>query len=143
MKDMDFVRRVLAAFDGFNGADPDDLFWRVDSQYAPVTFFARCNDLFDWGTADLQEITPENIEEMERATTECRALDPVHGVLVATTLFCCRVVGSRPQGACYDSIDPKFWPLLDNCGPEREVDMMNPKAHPNQRGVVVKDPRPA
>lgn len=128
-----FVRRVLAVYDGFDGPEAGgDLWWRVDGEYAPVTFFAICNDLFWWGTADLEAITPDNVGALERAMADCRSIDPVVGVCEGTGLFCCRVRGLRPQGVAYPK-DERFWPLFDACGPERVVDFGNPKPHPSQR----------
>mgnify|MGYP001473367429 CR=1 FL=1 len=45
----------------------DSLFWRTDGTYAPITLFIRCNDLFYWAMADLEEITPENVRELALA----------------------------------------------------------------------------
>lgn len=132
-----FVRRVLAVYDGFDGPDGSELWWRTDGEYAPVTMFAMCNDLFFWGSADLEKITPENVVELERAVEDCKKVDEVVGVCEATSLFCCRVRGMRPQGAAYPK-DKKFWPLFDACGPEREVGLGNPKGHPNESVVEEK-----
>lgn len=131
-----FVRRVLAVYDAFDGPEAGgELFWRVDGEYAPVSFFAICNDLFHWATADLEPITPENVGELEGAVADCRAVDDVAGVCNATALFCCRARGMRPQGAAYPK-DERFWPLFDACGPERPSDALafgNPNTHPRDR----------
>jgi hypothetical protein len=142
VKDMEFVRRVLAIFNGFHGQDGENLHFRVDGKYAPVSFFVNCNDAFWWGCADGEEITPENVGEMERALADCLALDkeldrpPGRGVyagIYADVLFCCRVRKMRPQGATYDHLPKELWPLLDACGPPREVTPGNPKPHPSER----------
>jgi len=54
MSDKDFICIVL---DLYARADlHDELWWRTDGQYAPVTFFAMCSDFFDWATADCEPI---------------------------------------------------------------------------------------
>ncbi len=132
MKDLAFILRVFKAFDDWCGADKDSLFWRTDGEYAPISFFVNCNDLFYWGTADTEDLTPENIGILEQTTVDCRAVDPVIGCLRATDLFCCRIRRERMQGACYQHLDQKYWPLFDACGPVREVNMVNPRQHPSE-----------
>lgn len=136
MTDFAFVLRVLAAFDAWDGADKDDLWWRTDGEYAPVTFLLNCNDVFWWGTADCERVTPETVSVLEQATKDLRAVDPVCGGIYAGLLYCCRARGMRPQGAYYDHLDAKYWPLFDAAGPPREVNMTNPKKHPSDRHPV-------
>lgn len=124
-----FARRVLEAFNALDGADKDRLWWRTDAEYAPITWLVQCNDLFYWGSADCETITPDNIAELERAVTDCRAVDEAVGELEAVDLFCCRINKTRPQGASYPK-DQRFWPLFDACGPERAVGLGNPRPHP-------------
>ena len=130
---MDFLVRVLAAFDDWTGADREDLWWRTDGEYAPATFFVRCDDAFWWGAADLERLTPENVAVLEQATRDCRAAEPTVGSCYAGLLFCCRVRRMRPQGAMYDHVDKAVWPLLDAAGPPRAVDAGNPRKHPSDR----------
>lgn len=101
------------------------VWWRCDGERAPITFFVGCNDLFAWGTADAEPLTPQNIGELERAIADVRATGSLSAS--APDLFCCRMRGMRPQGAAYPKLAPAVWPLLDACGPERVVDVLNPK----------------
>lgn len=119
----DFVLRVLRVF-AFDYCR--DVFWRADGEYAPVTFMAICSDVFSWGCADCETITPENIEELERAFADTKAADPQLGGILATSLFCARVRKMRPQGAVYKSLPASLWPLFDACGPERTVGPEDP-----------------
>ena len=132
-----FVRRVLAIYDGFDGPTADgELWWRTDGEYAPVSFFAICNDQFWWASADLEPITPENVHLLEQAVADCRAVDPVTGVCDATALFYCRARGMRPQGAFYGNLNKELWHLFDEAGPPRETDrgaFGNPAQHPSER----------
>lgn len=48
----EFVREVLALFNAFQGPFCHDLWWRMDAQYAPITFLVSCNDFFWWATGD-------------------------------------------------------------------------------------------
>ena len=75
----------------------DDLFWRVDSEYAPITMMVSCSDVFAWGCADCETITDENIDDLEKAYID----DPDNGA----ALFCARLRGMRPQGFYYQYID--------------------------------------
>lgn len=111
------VMRILSAtaFDNCN-----DIFWRVDGEYSPLTIFVNCNDLFWWATAELEAVTVDNIDIFERAYRDSLH----HGGM----LFCCRVRGMRPQGAYYKYLDNVDHPLFDACGPERKPGYGNPHA---------------
>lgn len=121
---LEFVLRVLRqsmeTFDGYH-----EIWWRTDEpEYAPITFFARCNDLFYWACADCEDVTPDNIGEMESATADVLAVlaeDSSKAYLYATALFCCRIRKMRPQGAWYRGVDPRVVPLFDDAGPERDA----------------------
>lgn len=126
----DFMHRVLAVF-AFDNTE--DLWWRTDGEYAPVTFFALCNDLFAWGTADLERITPEDLPLLEQAAADVRPLVPMLNNV--GELYCARKRGQRPQGAAYKFIPEVLWPLFDACGPERETGMLNPKQQPETTEV--------
>lgn len=129
---LEFIMRVLrtTAFENC-----DDIWWRTDDEYAPLTLFVNCSDVFCWGTADAEEVTPENVAIMEQAYADCRAADPRSGYIYGSMLFCARVRGMRPQGAAYPGEDHKaLWPLFDACGPERTIEMGNPRPQPKSSG---------
>lgn len=128
----DFVLRVLRLFDEWDGLEQDNLWWRTDGEYAPVTFLVNCNDAFWWATADSERITPDNVAVLEQSLADCKAYSP-NGRSHADLLFCCRVRGMRPQGATYKHIEQALWPLFDAAGPPRETDRKpfgNPTPHP-------------
>jgi len=115
----------------------DMLFVRVDGEYAPFTCFVNCNDLFYWACADGEAVTPENIDELERAWEDIRpyydksvrALRKEPGESypwisssLAVLLFCARVRKMRPQGAYYDAFPPGIREMFDAAGPSREGD---------------------
>lgn len=142
-----FIQSVLAIGDGFNdwGDLWESLWWRTDGEYAPVRFFVNCSDLFWWGTADAETLTPENLPELFKAVRDVRA---VHGVdcgssdllkmghekgvkddlwnnhynagSIGALLFCCRARKMRPQRPYWKHIDEKILPLFLACGPERD-----------------------
>lgn len=116
-----FVFRVLNLF--CKEDSHDILFWRVDD--GEIRFFVNCNDIFDWASADLEEITPENIIELEKAVADVKAMGS-NETYEAFYLFCARMRKRRPQGAAYPS-DRKLWPLFDAVGPERSLGLGNPK----------------
>jgi hypothetical protein len=108
------VLRLVSKYDIY-----DSLFWNSKPQ-----FFMNVNDDFWWGTADLEEITTANIDALEQAITDCEKVSDV-GSVYAPMLFAARIRGIRPQGASYPP-ERELWPLLDACGPEREVEFGNP-----------------
>jgi len=95
----------------------EDLWWRCDGKYAPITFFINCNDLFYWGTANLEEINMDNLAMLEQAKRDCEKIDKLLGSLYIDQLFCCRCRGMRPQRAAYPK-DKRFRALFDACGQE-------------------------
>lgn len=122
-----FYQRVMDAV-AFDNCEM--IWWRTDTEYAPITFFVNCNDLFWWATSDAETVTPENIHLLEESIKDVEAVDDISEL--AGDLFCCRSRKMRPQGAAY-SKDKRFWPLFDACGPDRDIDkgpFGNPKKHP-------------
>lgn len=104
-KPQDFTTEVLKFF-----ADNDIreyLFWTQD-----LRFFVLCNDLFHWGSSDMEPLTKENLPELVRACQEAGDDGPL--------LFCARRRGMRPQAAMYQHLDEKNWPLFDTAGPDRK-----------------------
>jgi hypothetical protein len=124
----DFVLRVLKAFEFDN---TDSLWWRFDGD--KVRLFAQCSDFFEWGTADLEEILPEDVDLLEQCVKDVIELDRTN--MYAGELFAARKRKQRPQGACYKNLPESLWPLFDACGPERERSLTNPKAQPPSSSV--------
>jgi hypothetical protein len=121
-----FILRLLRALAPNNC---DNIHWRTDGEFAPVTFFLNTNDLFDWGSADSEEITPDNIEILESAMADCKTVDPNGGDIYGYMLFAARVNKMRPQNAAYPKEHPEICKLLDEAGPERPVALGNPRKH--------------
>lgn len=92
----------------------DSIWWRTDSQYAPITFFVRCNDFFWWATADCEPLTMENISILRQALLDVGVDNEDWGYL----LFCARARKKRPQNPAYPK-DEHLKKLFDACGPER------------------------
>jgi len=105
----DLILRILTAVAMYNCSD---IFWRIDGEYAPITIFANCNDLFYWGCADAEEITEDNIDIFEQSYKDSED----NGV----ELFCCRVRKMRPQEPYYKYINENEHHLFNECGPERK-----------------------
>lgn len=141
VSDVEFIRDVLSLGDGFNDTGDlwESVWWRTDDEYAPVTFFVTCNDLFYWATADCEKLTPENIGMLKQAVVDVRTAMGVpggewprgrdfkdgwdewwHAGGRAAELFCARVRKMRPQRPCYKAIPDALKPLFDACGPERD-----------------------
>ena len=120
----EFFLRVFRIFSETNCGN-EGLWWRTDDTYAPVTFLVNCSDTFFWGTADCVPLTPENIDIMEQAVADCKAVPSEDKHLArkyAETLFCARIRGMRPMRLAYPSQCPEILPLFDACGPERTVE---------------------
>lgn len=103
--------------------------WYPEAKEHPIRCFVNCNDFFYWGTADGEEVTPENIDVLEEAfreVVETPEVDIYYESYWGAMVFCCKMRGMRPQGACYPS-KKYLWPLFDVCGPEREINLVNPK----------------
>lgn len=120
--------RVTGGYD-----DHASWFWRMDGNR--VKLFANCSDIFDWGCADGEEITPENIGQLRAAYADCKAVEGYVGTCYGAELFCARVRQMRPQGAYYEGMSPAIAALFDACGPLREVGLGNPKKHPSEVGA--------
>lgn len=139
---LDVLIRVLMAV---AKADAHDLiWWRNYGEYsgavdpAPIAIFAVCSDVFEWATADCEQITESNIECFEKSlqdVLETSGGDPTWGA----ALFAARVRGMRPQGASYPT-DRRLWPLFDWCGPERQLDALNPHL-PGKGEAIPNDQR--
>jgi hypothetical protein len=120
-----FMTRVLNEF--WSQDIQEMLFYRMNSDNY-IHFYVICNDVFYWGTADLEEVTEDNFEELQLAIAETVRAGGT--ACEGAYLFCARVRKLRPQGAVYRRMDSSVWPLFDAVGPERELTMDNPKAQP-------------
>jgi hypothetical protein len=58
---------------------------------------------------------------LEKAVEDCDG-----DLSIGAMLYCARKYEMRPQGAVYSHIPRKLWPVFDECGPIREIDMCNP-----------------
>ena len=124
MHNFDTVIRAFKIFNGFDGPSSDELWWRTDEEYAPLTLFVNCNDLFWWGCSDCEELTPDDFDDLEAAIADAaKAGDKHNGHL----LWVARKRKMRPQGACYAYFTDSAHELFHQCGPEREVERGNPR----------------
>lgn len=129
MKNPDFVLEVLRAIYKLD-LQQGEVYISVDGD--EVSFAMNANDLFWWGTADAEPITPENLPEIRRVHDDLSALEGreisragstlpfVLYTHLTPTLFACRSRQMRPQGAYYKHVPKPAWPLFDACGPPRD-----------------------
>ena len=114
----DFMLQVLKFFHDLDAHDM--LWWRTDGEYAPITFFVQCSDVFAWATADVEEVKPGDLQSLKDAAKDVFVLDPqatqYYSYLVPL-LFCARKRGLRPMPRM--EIPEELKPLFDACGPER------------------------
>lgn len=111
--------RVLRVF-AFDWTE--QVWWRTDPEYAPVTFLVKCNDLFAWACADCEPITAENIDVLEQVAAELSDDDKEF----MGELFAARSRKMRPQGACYKNWPEHIREMFNACGPDRSIDFGNP-----------------
>ena len=126
MNELEYIKRILSAF---SGEAYDLLMWR-EKPDGTFEFSANVSDVFYWGTADAEDITPENLEVLEEAKADIMAIDSWQMSELAA-LFAARVRNLRPQGAMSKYYEPEILPLFEAL-PERERDIFNPKAWPEQ-----------
>lgn len=131
-----FTLRVLALFAMFPNDCTEQLMWRCDGEYAPLTFMVNCSDVFAWACADAEIIEPGDIDDLKRAFADVRAADDC-SMDEAPNLWVARKRRTRPQGAAYPKT-PALWPLFDAAGPERAVALDNPKRHPAEQAGGAK-----
>ena len=122
--DKEFIIKILEFFQPC----PNDLIWKVEDN--SLTFFINCSDFFWWGCGDAEAITPETFDILVNAKNECEKLDEFSSDW--TLLYCARVRKMRPQGAYYEFQNRKLWHLFDECGPEREPSIGNPRIRPTE-----------
>lgn len=124
--DFETIRRAMAVFDGFDGPSSDQLWWRTDDEYAPITLLVNCNDLFFWACADCEVLHGGNIADLEQAKADAKAAGDEGN---AALLWVARQRRMRPQGAFYKYFEPAMRLLFDACGPERETGFGNPHSN--------------
>lgn len=120
---LETILEAFAIFNGFDGPSNDELWWRTDGDYAPVTLLVNCNDEFVWGCSDCEILTPEDIPDLKLAIIDAKAAgDQRHGAL----LWVARKRGQRPQGAMYKYLKESIHPLFNAAGPYRATGISNP-----------------
>ena len=121
---MNITKYVLDILDIQNTYDcyGESLYWRTDAEYAPITFFIICNDIFNWASADCEKIDPEDPPALRQAIEDIVATNDyslkTDQFIMGSILWCARKRKMRPQHWIY----PKYTEvrtLFDACGPER------------------------
>lgn len=108
--DLGFILRVLRLMSCDN---TDELWWRTDEQYAPITFFIKCSDTFAYACADLEEVTPENVGRLEQAFEDCLATGDPLADIYAPMLFVARERKQKPIPQVMRTIQDSVRPLLE------------------------------
>lgn len=108
----------------------DILMWQNDGSYIGV----GCNDVFAWGCADCEEITPETLGLFQEAADELLAIEAEWWL---AELYTAKVRKMRPQGAIYQSVDmtDTVVALFNSCGPDREAQFGNPYSFEKARTI--------
>lgn len=130
----------------------DGFWWRANGpEYEPFKILVNCNDLFWWACADCEEVTPDNLDVLERSFADIKPFcermreswrdgtskeTPTVMMSEALLLFCARARGMRPQGAFYDQWPPEVAALFDAAGPARGGPDDTPRRAYKFRGVT-------
>jgi len=96
----------------------DALFWRTDDD-GGLRLFVEANDLFYWGTADVEEISANKISSIAQAKADLEAATGDDYDFHFPSLAAARLRGMRPQRPCYRNVPDVIRALYDSCGPER------------------------
>lgn len=124
-----FVTRVMEIFSLTHADVYGELFWRIDD--GQLHLYVNVSDVFAWGSADVEEITPETLPVLEKAFIDLR---PYGAVDFVAPLYAARHRSERPQGAAYPDERDRAWrevsALYDACGPVRETGLGNPRTAP-------------
>lgn len=116
----DFILNILRLYDKYD--DHDELRWHFNAEQ--LTFYVNCNDLFVWGCADAEEITPEDLPALEQAFHDCVTADDCCSHY-GPWLFVARKIKMRPQTCILKKMPDAIRPLFEACGPLREVGFGN------------------
>jgi hypothetical protein len=118
-----FLRRVLATFAMAPHDFNEDLIWRVDGKYAPITFWVNVSDVFDWASADMEEITPDSLDDFDQAVQDLRAIK-ANVAIYASALYAARRRQRRPMSEYYtyrlSPMPPEVAELFNAAGPPRK-----------------------
>ncbi|MFC9821414.1 hypothetical protein ACFWG6_31040 [Streptomyces erythrochromogenes] len=122
MTDHEFLVEVLTIF---AKADSHDYLYWVPGPDG-LKLWANVNDVFFWGCADLEEITPDRLPVLQQAAADLLAAKEYGWI---AELYAARIRGERPQGAAYPK-ELALQELFNACGPERLLGLGNPKPIP-------------
>lgn len=121
---VNFILEILRLQDEYD-CYGEPIYWATHGEYAPVTFFVLCNDLFWWATADAEKLMSEDIPTLRQAILDVQATGIYELCLdnyeTGCALWCARKRGMRPQQYAYPQ-DTRIKTLFDACGPARIPD---------------------
>jgi len=121
MKTFDEVYKLMQTF---GRLDIDDITWYAKKD-GEIEVFVGCNDVFAWGCADMETIEPGDIDLVGDIVSQLESIDTGLSSYWAI-LYISRKRKLRPQGIIYEGLPKQMIALLNDCGPEREIDICNP-----------------
>lgn len=121
----DFVLEVLTIFDRCD--THSTFFWRVYPD--GLRLLANCSDIFWWGSADCEEITPNDLPLLRSCAGDLKAIDEE---MWLAELYAARRRGDRPQGAVLQHASPELVDLFARCGPPQKTGLGNPYPWPGE-----------
>jgi hypothetical protein len=128
-RDGSFVRQILELL--AHDRCTNLIWWERDGK---IGVGADCSDCFFWGSADAEEITPDNLKLFIGTIKFCEDMEATNEgacpTVYADELFAARIRKQRPQGASYEMYPPCLWAAFDACGPVRETGLGNPHKQP-------------
>jgi hypothetical protein len=107
------VLRIFQQADVYDG-----LLWQVPPD-GTVTFAAMCSDCFWWGTADAEDIEPDDIELLQRCLDDLQKFGDEDYLI--GNLFAARKRGMRPMRLWLETLEtPATVTLFMAAGPKRD-----------------------
>ena len=115
-----FVERVVRLAAAYEAIDSLNFIVTNDKGYwaghgnleGNLNVSVNCNDLFYWGTADLEPIESDADLELLK---ECLDIDDSYG----PTIYACRRRKMRPQNCVLEKMPVDIKPHIEACGPVR------------------------
>lgn len=128
MSEHEFLIEVLAIF--AKADSHDTLLWTFRDD--TLELWANVSDIFDWGSADGEAITPDRLPVLRQALADLALLNATGWI---AELYAARLRGMRPQGAAYPT-SHAAQALFNACGPARPLGLGNPKSIPAATGIT-------
>lgn len=94
----DLLKRTVAV------CDSDDLYLDLNKETGVLDISVDASDIFGWGHSDWENITPDNIELLEKCHADLWPVIGLRSLVYVGILFCCRLHNRQPQELWYEKL---------------------------------------